>query len=110
MIDIDKIINANKVFKGSLKSKNALEYGIEQANLQKNVFKKLAYMVRSMTSEHAFWDGNKRTALIIIVSELEPLGFKVDIKRLENTLINLAKTGEGNISVIERRLRKCMKK
>ena len=109
-METDKIIKTNSIFGGTIKSRNALDYAVEQANMQKNVFRQLALVVRSMTSEHAFWDGNKRTSLTIILSELQNLGVMCNKQKLESTLIKLSASGEGDLEIIERRLRKCIKK
>jgi len=109
-INLDKIINVNRIFGGTLKDKNAIEFAIEEANKQKNVYKKLSYLIRSLTSDHAFWDGNKRTAITIILDSFSENNIKYDPNRLVNTIISLAETGEGNLNKIEERLRKCSRK
>ncbi len=105
-----QLIRTNAVFGGKPKLANALSYAVSRANNEKTFFRKLAFLVRSMTSDHSFIDGNKRTALTIVLSELRAKGFKVDRKKLIKTIRGLAMTGEGNITKIERKLRKCTKK
>jgi death-on-curing family protein len=106
----EQIIRTNAVFGGKLRISNQLGYAVERANKEKNFYRKLAYLVRAMTSDHSFIDGNKRTSLVLVLTEFAENGIKVDENRLRKTIVYLAKTGEGNINIIERRLRKCSKK
>jgi len=106
----DQLIRTNAVYGGRPSKSNSLEYAVERANNEKNFYKKLAYLVRSMTSDHSFVDGNKRTAITIVLTEFEEEGIIVDEKMLEKTIVNLAKINEGDINIIERRLRRCSRK
>jgi prophage maintenance system killer protein len=109
-IDKDKIIRTNAVYGGKLSPSNSIDYAIEQANNEKNFYRKLAYVVRSMTSDHSFIDGNKRTAITMILTEFQEKGIKVDKFMLEKVIVDLARTGEGDINKIERKLRRCSRK
>jgi death-on-curing family protein len=109
-ISREQILKTNAVYGGTIKKGDSLDYAIEKANNENNFYRKLAYLVRSMTSDHSFIDGNKRTAITIVLTEFEEEEIKVDENKLQRTIVNLAKTGEGNINIIERRLRKCSKK
>ena len=106
----EQIIRTNAVYGGRPRTPNSLDYAVEKANEEKNFYKRLAYLVRSMTSDHSFVDGNKRTAITIVLSEFEEEGIKVNEKMLENTIVSLSRTGEGDIKIIERRLRRCSRK
>jgi death-on-curing family protein len=106
----EKIIATNRAYGGHEFPHNSLDYSIERANEERNFYKKLAHLVRSMTSNHSFTDGNKRTAMTIVLTEFQEEGIKCDKNRLVKTLVELAKTGEGDISIIERRLRRCSRK
>lgn len=109
-ISREQIIRTNAVYGGKLRHSDSLDYAVEKANEEKNFYRKLAYLVRSMTSDHSFVDGNKRTAITIVLSEFEEEGIKVNERMVTNTIINLSKTGEGNINKIERKLRRCSRK
>jgi prophage maintenance system killer protein len=105
-----QIIRTNAIYGGRPIAGDSLDYAIEKANEEKNFYKKLAYLVRSMTSDHTFIDGNKRTAITIVLAEFEEEGINVNEKMLTKTIINLASTGEGNLNIIERKLRRCSRK
>lgn len=105
-----KLIDANKVFGGSLANKSNLDFEVDMASKQKKPFRKAAHLTRAMTSGHSFTDGNKRTAIIAVTSEFADAGLKVDKKKIVRTMIKLSKTSEGDLNKIERRLRKCTRK
>lgn len=109
-IDKEQIVRVNRVYGGHEYPHSDLDYAVERANYEKNFYKRLAYLVRSMTSNHNFTDGNKRTAMTIVLTEFENEGMSCDKYALSRTLVELAKTGEGDINKIERKLRKCSRK
>ena len=109
-IDKEKIIRANRTFGGNLYNPSNLDFDVEMANKQKNPFKSLAHVTRSMTSGHAFSDANKRTAGVVIKSELYNRGIKLDNKRLSRLMVNLAEKKESRINIIERKLRRVIRK
>jgi len=105
-----QIVRTNSVYGGTPIIGDSLDYAIEKANEEKRFYKKLSYLVRSMTSDHNFTDGNKRTAITIVLTEFQEEGIKVDEMMLRNRIVNLAKTGEGDLNKIERKLRRCSRK
>ena len=105
-INKNKIIRTNKVFGGSLYNPSNLDFEIEMANKQKNVYRGLAYITRAMTSGHSFSDGNKRTALVVVKSELADRGINVNQKKLAKSMVRLADKNESRINIIERRIRR----
>ncbi len=105
-----KLVDANRVFGGRIINESNLDFETEMASVQKKPFKRASHLTRAMTSGHSFSDGNKRTAIVAVTSEMHDLGFKADKKKLVRVMIKLSKTGEGNLKKIERNLRRCMKK
>lgn len=89
---------------------SSLEHAVDRAENEKNIYRRLAFLTRAMTADHAFWDGNKRTAITIITTEFSLNNINVDKRKLVRTIVALADSGEGNVNIIERRLRKCSKK
>ena len=110
MINKENIIKTNNLFGGKIHNKSNLDYEIDVANKQKNIFRSLAHIVRGMTTSHSFTDGNKRTALVVVKSELADIGIRCDQRKLAKSLVKLAKNREGRINIIERRLRKSCQK
>jgi prophage maintenance system killer protein len=105
MINKNKIIKTNKIFGGSVYNASNLDFDVDMANQQKNVFRKLAYTTRAMTSGHAFSDANKRTALVVIKSELADNGIRCNQRKLAKSLVRLTDQRESRINIIERRIR-----
>jgi len=104
------LVNANRVFGGRLVNKGDFDFEMDMASRQKKPFKKISHITRAMVSSHAFSDGNKRTAITAIATELRSAGFKADRKKLVKAMIKMSKDGEGNLTKIEKRLRRCTKK
>lgn len=109
-INKDKIIRANRVFRGNIHNPSNLDFEIDMANKNNNIYKSLAHTTRAMTSGHAFSDGNKRTAGVVIKSELAEKGIKLDNKKLAKSIVNITKSNEIDLNIIERRIRKAIKK
>ena len=105
-----RLVRTNAVYGGHPRIANPLDYAVDRANDEKNFYRKLSYIVRSMTSDHSFVDGNKRTALTVVMTEFQQEGIKVNKYMLTKTIVNLSKTGEGDILKIERKLRRCTRK
>ena len=109
-INKKRLVNANRIFGGSVTNKNSLDFGIEMANRKSKPFDRMAEITRAMTSGHAFSDGNKRTATVAVTSDLYDLGYKADKKKIVKTMIGLSKTGEGDLDKIKRKLRRCTRR
>ena len=105
-----KLINANNIFGGRLVNKGDFDFEMDMASRQKKPFRRISHITRAMVSSHVFSDGNKRTAVTAIASELRNAGFKADRKKLVKAMIKMSKDGEGNLTKIEKRLRRCTKK
>ncbi|MBI2043440.1 Fic family protein [Candidatus Pacearchaeota archaeon] len=108
-ISIKKIVNKNKKFGGSLINKSNLEYCVEMANKEKNIYKSNAYLVRGIIVNHPFLDENKRTAVDLIVRRFEKHGIKCDERGLVKGLTNVAKENLNDVNKISNRLRKWCK-
>jgi fido (protein-threonine AMPylation protein) len=104
------LVNTNRVFGGRLVNKGDFDFEIDMASRQKKPFRKISHITRAMVSAHSFSDGNKRTAITAVASGLRDAGFKADRKKLVKAMIRMSKDGEGNLTKIEKRLRRCTKK
>jgi death-on-curing family protein len=109
-LNVKSIIRQNRKFGGSLLNKSNLEYDIEKANKEKNIYKSNAYIVRAMVSGHSFLDGNKRTASEILIRRSAKEGIKFNREKLSNGMVNIAKNNISNINKIENMIRKWKKK
>jgi prophage maintenance system killer protein len=110
-INKDRIIRINKGLGGNLSRNGSLDYALDMAKHEKrNPYKKVAYIVRAIIVDHPFVDGNKRTALEVVVRELYKENIVCDIKKLTKTIVKIARNNINSIIKIERMLRKCCQK
>jgi len=110
-INKDEIIKINKLLGGNLSRDGSLDYAVDVANKEKrNPYKKLAYLVRAIIVDYPFTDGNKRTALEIIVKELYKYKIRCNTEKLAKAITKIAKKNIHQIIKIERILRKCCQK
>jgi prophage maintenance system killer protein len=109
-LNVKNIIRQNRKFGGSLLNKSNLEYDIEKANKEKNIYRSNAYVVRAMASGHSFLDGNKRTAAEILVRRSGKEGIKFDSKKVSKGMVDIAKKNISNINEIEKQIKKWKKK
>ena len=86
-------------------------HAIDKAKNEKNIYRSNAYIVRGIIIDHAFLDGNKRTAISVITNRFRKEGILCDKEMMTNGMISIAKNNIHDISRIESRLRKwCSKK
>lgn len=110
-INKDEILKINKKLGGNLSRTGSLDYALDIIKHEKrNPYKKVAYLVRAIIVDHPFIDGNKRTALEVIIKELYKENIVCDIKKLTKTIVKIAKNNINSIIKIERMLRKCCQK
>lgn len=110
-INKDRIIRINKELGGNLSRNGSLDYALDMARHEKrNPYKRVAYLVRAIIVDHPFVDGNKRTALEIVIRELYEENIVCDIKKLTKTIVKIAKNNVASIIKIERMMRKCCQK
>lgn len=111
MVSSKQIIKINKKHGGTLINKNNLDYAVERANKEKNIYKSNAYLLRGIVVSHPFLDGNKSSATEIVLKRFKEEKIKCNEKMFSKGIINLAKTNETSINKIQRRLmRWCTKK
>lgn len=110
-INIDDIIKANERLGGNLSRGSSLDYAVDKANHEKrNAYKRVAYLVRAIIVDHPFTDGNKRTALEVVLGELCKENLECNDKKLVKAMVKIAKNNIHQIIKIERMLRKCCQK
>ena len=108
---IKRIVSLNKKFGGSLINKSNLDFAVSKANMEKNIYKRNAHILRGIIVNHPFLDGNKRTAVGTILKDFKQNKYSCDKKKLAKGIVNIAKQNQGDINIISRRLRKwCLKK
>lgn len=96
LVRINQEIGAN----GKLSNENSLDYALSVTKQRKSWLYELAYLVRSLLVDHVFEDGNKRTALAIILSYFEEKGVKYDRNRVPAIVHKIAKKNINNVTRI----------
>lgn len=105
MINKDKIIRINKKYGGCPLNINNLDFDLDMANHENNIYKSNAYLVRGIVCGHSFLDGCKSTAMEIITRRFAKNKIHCNEKKTTLGLIKIAKT-KPSIKQIEMRLRK----
>ena len=62
----------------------------------------LSFIVRSLLVDHAFMEGNKRTALIIIITYIEDKNLEYDKEKLSKTILGISRKNINDINKIQR--------
>ena len=110
-INKKKIIAMNRKFGGALINKSNLDFAIDSANREKNIYRSNAKLLRGIVSGHPFLEGNKRTAIATISKRFAFEDIKCNKRAMTKGVVNIAKKNVTNINKIEKRLRKwCTKK
>jgi prophage maintenance system killer protein len=99
--ELEKI---NKTFEPNSKIKNAgsLEFAAEHAARTADWMKKLAYLLRAIVVDHAFEDGNKRTAVYLVFKFFEENHLPIDQQKADRLIIKIASENITDINKIKR--------
>lgn len=95
--------------KGHLSNRGSLEYALSVSKHNKSWLYELAHLVRSLLVDHAFVDGNKRTALALIILYLDSRDMMWDEERLIKAINRIAKKNINNVSAITREIENAIK-
>lgn len=98
LIGINKEIGEN----GELHNKGSLEYALSIIKHKKSWLYELSYLLRSLLVDHAFKDGNKRTALMIMVTYLKDKNIDYNKDDLSRIIWNISKKNITDINKIGR--------
>ena len=106
----EEILRINRGFGGNLRNSSSLDYALDKLNDKKlGIYKKLAYLIRSILVDHPFSDGNKRTAAYIALNFAHESQKTVDQDLLMHHIVSIAKNNINDIRNIERRLKNAIK-
>jgi len=105
-MDINKkdIIRINQEIgaDGLLSNESSLEYSLSTLKSKSSWLKDLAQFTRALCVDHAFQDGNKRTALAIILVYLEEEGLEANKEKLVITIYKISKENINDLNRIMR--------
>lgn len=90
---------------GELQNQSSLDYALSTAKHKKSWLYDLSQIVRSLLVDHAFRDGNKRTALALILTYFDYKDIDYDEQRLIFIVHKIAKKNVNNVNKIIRMIK-----
>ena len=107
MLSKETLIKINKQLEenGKMINESALDFAISAQKRTKNWLEQLSYLVRAILIDHVFSDGNKRTALALIIGAFEDLKLGYNPRKLEENLIAILKNNITDLKKIGRLLK-----
>ena len=112
---MDKIISLNKKdliginyqigSNGKLHNEDSLDFTLSIVKRNKSWLYELSYIVRSLLVDHCFEDGNKRTAIIVIVTYFENNDLDYDKDKLIKIVWSIAKKNISDINKLMRMIK-----
>ncbi len=87
---------------GALANGSSLDFALHIVKQRKPWIQELSYIIRSLLADHAFQDGNKRTALALIISYCDYHHIEIDKQRIVYAIHRMAKKNITHLSKIMR--------
>lgn len=87
---------------GQFNNESSLEYALSMIKHKKSWLYELSFVVRSLLVDHVFKDGNKRTALIIMITYIEDENLEHDKEKLSKTILDISRKNINDINKIQR--------
>lgn len=95
-------INQNIGEDGKFNNESSLDFALSTIKHKKSWLIELSYLVRSLLVDHAFKDGNKRTAMALTGTYMEDKGVEFDMDKLTKQVLNISKKNITDINRIMR--------
>jgi len=107
MINKKDVIRINQEIgsSGELRNKSSLEFALDIAKERKSWLYELSYIVRSILVDHVFADGNKRTALALIITYFDLKELEYDRDKAVRIVYYIAKNNITDINKIMRTIK-----
>jgi len=104
MYNIKDIIRINQDIgeDGILVNKSALEFALDRVHREKDWMRQSALIIRAIICDHAFQEGNKRTAFTFIAAMCELHSTEYDPAKLTKSIHAISRKAIANIGTIER--------
>ena len=87
---------------GKIHNEDSMDYALSIVKQNKSWLYELSHLVRSLLVDHCFEDGNKRTAIIIVITYFEENSLDYDKDKLIKTIWNISKKNISNINKLMR--------
>lgn len=106
MLSIQDIVDINKQFdQGKLVNKGSLEFALSSIKNTKDWITQLAYLVRSISLDHVFEEGNKRTAAALIIGYVEVHKKGYDSTKVDKIVTTVIQKRIQDIKTIRRMIK-----
>ncbi len=110
MLTEKDMIEINKRFdKGIVVNKSSLNFTIKIVESTKDWITQSAYLVRAIALDHVFEEGNKRTALAILLAYFQASKKAYDIYRVEKIVIDIITKNIASIEKIRRMIKNAIR-
>ena len=90
---------------GSFSNENSLDFALSIIKQKKSWLYEVSYLIRSILVDHVFSDGNKRTALAIVMFYLEERNLQYDKEKLMRLVWIISKKNVKDINKIMRAIK-----
>ncbi len=107
VIEIHKMVTASTGGSQGVRSLGALESALNSplatfdgADLYPDIVEKVAMLLNSITNNHPFIDGNKRTAFVVTATILEDNGYKTQFTQ-EEVVSFMLQIAQGKVNQTE---------
>ena len=87
---------------GYLSNESSLEYALSIIKHKNSWLYESSYIIRSLLVDHAFKDGNKRTALTIMIMYIKEKKLEYDKEKVQKIILDISKKNINDINKIQR--------
>jgi len=101
LIAINQSVGSN----GNFHNEDSIDFAFSIVKQNKSWLYELCYITRSLLVDHCFQDGNKRTAIIVIMTYFENNGMEYDKDKLIKIVWNVAKKNISDINKLMRMIK-----
>jgi len=98
-------INQDVGANGKLSNESSLDFALSTLKQKRAWLYELSYLVRSLVVDHSFEDGNKRTALIVMLTYFDDKNVKYDKQEAYQTIYKIAKGNVKSVNKIARMIK-----
>jgi prophage maintenance system killer protein len=104
MINKKDVVRINQEIgeSGEFQNQSSLDYALSTLKHRKSWLYELAYIARSLLVDHAFVDGNKRTAMAIILTYFDENRQEYDKERVVKVTLQISKKNIKDVNRIAR--------
>ena len=110
MLTEKDIIEINKQFdRGIVVNKSSLDFALKTLITTKDWVTQAAFLVRAIALDHIFEEGNKRTALAVLMTYFQANKKAYDLYRIEKIMIDIIIKNITSIEEIRRKIKNAIR-